>query len=502
MVGIDKAGLHWLAAGGNFHPLEECAGYDLNRNGAAEWTECADLNADSSVSEAEWKAYLELNRSAIEPAGPFFKHYYAHGQAFGPQNPLHDLLQIESELASDEEIAGAYRAADRMLNELQKNLPLFLKKKSQPRRRGTFRAMFDVFGIVLTGAFRTLFSGYALAEKRYLLKEASKVMRYADGKISFGAADLLSKGIARRRLDCDTSSMLMLGLGHEMGWPLHLVVVPEHSFVRWDDGAGTRINVDQGHITADETYMTWPRELALESVNEGVYLKNATYRETLSQMYSMRSNAKGTMGMFKEAIVDLDQAIALNPKNTLAHLNRGDGNMLLNRNEEAISDYDRLIQLDPKSAVACEKRGYNKYILGKFEAAIIDFDEAIRLNPKHAFAYHNRGSAKLTLKMTEEAIYDFDEAARLNPRNPFTYHNRGMAKRSLGKHEEAVADFNEAAEINPHDASIFTSRGISNFELARYEEAVADFNEALKLDPKDGDARSYRHKAMRALKRK
>ena len=60
---------------------------------------------------------------------------------------------------------------------------------------------------------------------------------------------------------------------------------------------------------------------------------------------------------YDRAIQDLDQAIKLDPDNTLAFVNRGDAYRNKREYDHAIRDYDQAIKLDPNDAIALNGRG-------------------------------------------------------------------------------------------------------------------------------------------------
>lgn len=64
---------------------------------------------------------------------------------------------------------------------------------------------------------------------------------------------------------------------------------------------------------------------------------------------------------------------------------------------ETIAHLDNAIQLNPKDSVNYYSRGYVRLTLGDHEGAIADFNRAIELNPEFADAYSNRGKAKKPL---------------------------------------------------------------------------------------------------------
>ena len=203
-----------------------------------------------------------------------------------------------------------------------------------------------------------------------------------------------------------------------------------------------------------------------------------------SKAYYWRGNAKQKLNLFEEALEDYDEAIKLEPKLALAYGNRASANSNLGRDEEAIKDCDEAIKLDPKLAYAYVNRASAKYNLSRYEETIKDCDEAIKLDPKLAIPFNNRGLAKSNLGRDEEAIKDYDEAIKLDPKLAVAYSNRGLANSNLGRHEEAIKDCDEAIKLDPKLDVAYSNRGLAKSNLGRDEDAINDYDEAIKLDPK------------------
>ena len=155
----------------------------------------------------------------------------------------------------------------------------------------------------------------------------------------------------------------------------------------------------------------------------------------------------------QQALILLDDAIALDPSNSRAWNIRGLAKHDLGDHEDAITDYNEAIRLNPTNDKAWNNRGMAKSDLGDHEGAISDLDEAIRLNPTYDKAWNTRGSAKYGLGDYQGAITDYDEAIRLNPKNDSAWSNRGLAKLNLGDYHGAIKDYDQALILNPDDAN-------------------------------------------------
>ncbi len=388
--------VHWIETelARHFEDLDLTRGVDLDRNDKIKGSERTDQNGDGDVDSAEWQKFTGDNRAALERLGGHFKTYFSAGSAFKPDNPIHDLLSIESELASPADVNKAYKKVEEILGIVKERLS---EAELTPQ------------------------------EKLKLVYDAMKQLG-----IEFGQpGQSFVCDINKKALDCDTSSFVVLAVAHELNWPIYLVRVPEHTFVRWDDHKGNRFNMDYGRIRPDEFYIK-KFDISHREIEQGIHLKNMDYDEVLSHFYTIRGIAKDRLGRLEEAIKNYDRAIELDSNVAQVYYNRGNAKRKLGRYEEAIKDYDKAIALNPNFAKAYSNRGTLKLKLGRHEEAIKNYDRAIELDSNVAQVYYNRGTLKLKLGRHEEAIKDFDKAIELDPKNAKAHYNLEIAKSNLG----------------------------------------------------------------------
>ncbi len=95
--------------GRHFSGFDLDVGIDLDKDGSIEGAEQTDINGDGAVDVAEWRRFLTTNEASLSALGGFFNSYLKAGQAFSPDNPIHDLLAIEAEDLPPHAIAHAYQ---------------------------------------------------------------------------------------------------------------------------------------------------------------------------------------------------------------------------------------------------------------------------------------------------------------------------------------------------------------------------------------------------------
>ena len=85
------------------------------------------------------------------------------------------------------------------------------------------------------------------------------------------------------------------------------------------------------------------------------------------------------MGHYSESVADSTQAIAIDPKNVSAYLNRAAAHFKLGHYEPALKDAARAIAIDPKNMSAYLNRGMMHSQLGHYRQAAADYLKAAEL---------------------------------------------------------------------------------------------------------------------------
>lgn len=193
-------------------------------------------------------------------------------------NPIHECLRIESELATLQEVKEVYSFVEDVLKRVRSHLNDGRQRSNQEKTKLVYEAL-EELGI-----------------------------RFSDKDIS-----LLTAGVKKKMLDCDTSSFVVKAIAHEMGWPIYLVGVPGHVFVRWEETGGERFNSDFGYVFEDEYYVK-KFKLSQASIDAGVYLSSQSSQGLRSHFFNNRGATKADLGRHKGAIKDYDEAIRLTSK--------------------------------------------------------------------------------------------------------------------------------------------------------------------------------------------
>ncbi len=152
------------------------------------------------------------------------------------------------------------------------------------------------------------------------------------------------------------------------------------------------------------------------------------------------------------------------------------------RNKEAVLDFEDALRLDPNRWRAMHNRGVLAAQSGRFADAFDDFNRTIELNPKFAKAYSNRGALYVQAGKLEKASEDYRYAIALDPELAVAHKGRGRVCHMLGQFDLALQHFDAATLLAPNDARIVNNRGDLLTDMGRYRGAMNDYERAIELD--------------------
>jgi len=116
----------------------------------------------------------------------------------------------------------------------------------------------------------------------------------------------------------------------------------------------------------------------------------------------------------------------------------------------ALADFNQAIRLDPRNSIAFRERGRVYIEFGDLDRALTDFNEALRLNPNDHRTFANRGIIYHRRGNYDQAIADLTQAIRIAPNFATAYYNRGVTYQSKGDTARSVADYEATLRIDPN----------------------------------------------------
>jgi tetratricopeptide (TPR) repeat protein len=152
-------------------------------------------------------------------------------------------------------------------------------------------------------------------------------------------------------------------------------------------------------------------------------------------------------GLLGDARRELLRALAINPRNAVAHSNLGLVSAMLGDDKSAVEHYGAALKLHPNSLNVLLFRGLANINLRALDAAISDFGTAIGLDPRSAEAYAARALAHLENNAPPLAIADATEAISLGLTEADVFRTRARAHIARGDALAADRDLREADRL-------------------------------------------------------
>jgi len=166
-----------------------------------------------------------------------------------------------------------------------------------------------------------------------------------------------------------------------------------------------------------------------------------------------------------------EQALCLDPNDSLAWNNKGNALRDLKRYKEALAAYEQAICLDPNYALAWNNKGATLRGLEWYKKSLAACEQGIRLDPNYALAWNSKGATLWALKRYKEALAAYEQAIRLDPIDPDAYISKGDALCLLKRYEESLAAYEQALRLDPNDALAWNHKGITLDRLGKSKEA-------------------------------
>ncbi|PSB01651.1 tetratricopeptide repeat protein [Merismopedia glauca] len=165
--------------------------------------------------------------------------------------------------------------------------------------------------------------------------------------------------------------------------------------------------------------------------------------------------------------------------------------------KESIKEGDKILEIDGKSTDNLSLGEAEDLLRGgevgsSVKLKIASVDGSTReltlkrenlTNDEFDLAYDFRGLSRYYTQDYQGAIADFDEAIRLAPIYFKYYYNRGLARSKQGDKSGAIKDFDKSIEINANYEPAYSERGLIHQLLGQSEPAVKDFDRAIELEP-------------------
>ncbi|HRI80286.1 MAG TPA: tetratricopeptide repeat protein [Cyclobacteriaceae bacterium] len=206
------------------------------------------------------------------------------------------------------------------------------------------------------------------------------------------------------------------------------------------------------------------------------------------------------MNRIEKAIAWMDSAIRHAPDNPSYWINRGTMRFDHKDYKGAAADLQQAIKIEPDNSLALHNLATVKAALGETAASETLLTEAIEKNRDLPFPLAERAYQKLQKNDLKGALEDYDEVVKLEPSDEENYINRGLVKERMKDFSGAMKDFSKAIEINEKNERAWLSHGNIMSKTKKWDTAIEDYSMAVTLDPEYGLAFFNRAMAYQNVK--
>ena len=182
------------------------------------------------------------------------------------------------------------------------------------------------------------------------------------------------------------------------------------------------------------------------------------------------------------AIKAYQQAIKTNPDDETLYFILGNYYVKLGQPQEAIKTYLQVIKMKPDFEQAHFKLGVVYSQLGRLVESKSAFETLIRLNPDVAPAHFNVGIAYAQLGRYTDALQANQEVLRIDPEFAPAHNNLGMVHKMLGNADREIEAYKRAIRIDPDFASAHYNLGVALLQTGDKVAALDEYRILKNLD--------------------
>jgi tetratricopeptide (TPR) repeat protein len=185
----------------------------------------------------------------------------------------------------------------------------------------------------------------------------------------------------------------------------------------------------------------------------------------------------------REALKELERALALDPKYPGAHESLGIALAEAGRSAEAEARFREALEIRPTPGARTSLASMLA-AQGRLDEALLEYKRAIGQEPGFVQAYASAARVLSRMNRQEEAFDLLEKAIALSPEDPGVNSDYGTALLRLGKREAAVRQFERLVRLAPGSPDALSSLGQALAFNGRPREAEEALKKALAIAPR------------------
>lgn len=238
--------------------------------------------------------------------------------------------------------------------------------------------------------------------------------------------------------------------------------------------------------------------LALNQDYQGAiakYNRAIQLNPNLAKVYFFRGSSRFSLKDIEGAIKDWNKSLTLDPKYASSYNSLAIAyNDYLEDYQKALEYINEAIRLEPDNSLFYSKRAHTRFNLKDYQRAINDCNQALEIMSENSDAYYMRGRIYEAIEDYQAAIEDYSRSLRIDPQQHIVLMERGSVFITTHNYQNAIEDYTQVTKLEPKSAEGYMCLGVAwialedqKQELANYQEALNSFHQAIKLFSEQGD---------------
>lgn len=205
--------------------------------------------------------------------------------------------------------------------------------------------------------------------------------------------------------------------------------------------------------------------------------------------YILSGQLYAALGEPEKALLELEKAIKINPKNSYAHLRYGVALFGVKKNNEAKKEFDIALSIDDSKWAYLWHGVIEAETSKDFDKARSFYQKALDKDPKFDLALYNLAWSYMLQKQRDypKAKEHLEQALKINPDYKEAYYAMGMLYGYQDRYEIGKVYMSKAIEKDQEYTTAYKWRAIMQSEMKQYNEAIEDFTAAINISPENID---------------
>ena len=215
------------------------------------------------------------------------------------------------------------------------------------------------------------------------------------------------------------------------------------------------------------------------------------------ELFRIRGLAYQFLENHEQAVADFSRSLEMT-EDLSVRLRRGRCLILLEKFELGQTDLQQVIANEPDNHLAHFWRSDGYWRSGEIDQAIAEISKATKLHTNDSRYFRLHAELMMAKQQWNKAIRSLEQAIRLDPADAQLFQRRGQAYLATEETGRAIRDFSRGLKLSPNDLEILTLRGRAYITRNEIENALRDFETALALDQQCLEAYCQRGAALAA----